>query len=505
MIKRKGLDNVRDFIKLHDHDTVVIALRNLDAGLVLTVDNQDIKLNEAVNQGHKIAIVDMVCGQNIVKYGFPIGHATADIKTGDHVHTHNTKTNLGEQLDYQYAPELEEKIATASAREVQAYHRKNGEVGIRNELWIIPTVGCINKMAQRVKDTFLEEVGALSENVDGVFVFEHAYGCSQMGDDHRATKEILQNIVKHPNAGGVLVIGLGCENNQVDEFKESLGEYDKNRIRFMIAQDHADEIEAGKALAKEVYGIMKKDVRQPSPLKNLRIGLECGGSDGFSGITGNPLLGYFSDYLIGQGGTTVLTEVPEMFGAETILMNRCENEEVFQKTVRLINDFKQYYEDNDQVCYENPSPGNKDGGITTLEDKSLGCTQKAGTSNVVDVLFYTDRLKKNGLNLMQGPGNDLVATTALGAAGCHLVLFTTGRGTPYGGFIPTVKVSTNTALAKRKPHWIDYDAGKMLRQSTEAVVEDFIDYVIKVCNGQWAHNETNNYREIAIWKFGVTL
>lgn len=497
---------MRDFIKLHDNDNVVIALKGLKAGLVIEVDGTRITLNQDVKQGHKIALVDIQSGKDVIKYGFPIGHATIDIKVGCHVHTHNIKTNLGEQLDYAYIPELEEKNAAALEREVQVYHRKNGDIGIRNELWIIPTVGCINKIAQNIRDNFLAEAGALATDVDGVFVFEHAYGCSQMGDDHDTTKEILQNIVKHPNAGAVLVVGLGCENNQVAEFEKTLGKYDKERIRFMIAQEHEDEIEAGTEIVKDLYDLMKNDRRSASPLKNLRIGLECGGSDGFSGITGNPLLGYFSDYLIAQGGTTVLTEVPEMFGAETILMNRCENEEVFNKTVRLINDFKQYYEDNNQVCYENPSPGNKDGGITTLEDKSLGCTQKAGTSNVVDVLFYTDRLKKNGLNLMQGPGNDLVATTALGAAGCHLVLFTTGRGTPYGGFIPTVKVSTNTTLAQRKPHWIDYDAGKMLTaQTTEEVVEDFTDYVINVCNGQWTNNEDKNYREIAIWKFGVTL
>jgi len=496
---------VRNFIKLHDNDNVIIALKDLDVGFAIAIDGKEIILHENIKQGHKIAIVNIESGQDIIKYGFPIGHATASIKVGFHVHTHNIKTNLGEQLDYEYVPDLEEKIIASQKREVQVYSRKNGDIGIRNELWIIPTVGCVNKTAERIKDEFLAQVDKLATDVDGVFVFEHAYGCSQMGDDHETTKEILQNIVRHPNAGAVLVIGLGCENNQVDQFRATLGEYDDERIRFMVAQEQDDEVETGVKIVEALYDIMKNDRRTPSPLKNLRIGLECGGSDGFSGITGNPLLGYFSDYLVSHGGTTVLTEVPEMFGAETILMNRCETQEVFNKTVRLINDFKQYYEDNNQVCYENPSPGNKDGGITTLEDKSLGCTQKAGTSNVVDVLFYTDRLKTNGLNLLQGPGNDLVATTALGAAGCHLVLFTTGRGTPYGGFIPTVKISTNSPLAKKKPHWIDYDAGKILTTPTKEVVQDFTDYIIDVCNGNWTHNENRNYREIAIWKFGVTL
>ena len=497
---------MRNFIKLHTNDNVIIALKDLEEDLILQVDKINVTLNEDIKQGHKIAIQDIQTGQDIIKYGFPIGHATELIKAGFHVHTHNINTNLGEQLDYEYIPVLAEIVTKESEREVQVYHRKNGEIGIRNELWIIPTVGCINKMAHLIKDNFIAEAGDLAADVDGVFVFEHPYGCSQMGDDHETTKEILQNIVKHPNAGAVLVIGLGCENNQVAAFKKTLGEYDQERVCFMVAQEHDDEVAVGTKIVRDLYNTIKNERRRPSPLKNLRVGLECGGSDGLSGITGNPLLGFFSDYLITRGGTTVLTEVPEMFGAETILMNRCESRDVFNKAVRLINDFKQYFEDNNQVCYENPSPGNKDGGITTLEDKSLGCTQKAGTANVVDVLFYTDRLKKNGLNLMQAPGNDLVATTALGAAGCHLVLFTTGRGTPYGGFIPTVKISTNTTLAQKKSHWIDYDAGKMLAaQTTAEVGEDFIDYVIKICNGEWVHNETNNYREIAIWKFGITL
>ncbi|MCL1990830.1 MAG: altronate dehydratase family protein [Defluviitaleaceae bacterium] len=496
---------MKDFIQLHQNDNVVIALKDLKAKTVITVDGQAIQLQEDVDRGHKIAIRDIKENENVIKYGFPIGHATMRIKKGCHGHTHNVKTNLDTQLAYTYSPELNTTVTPFEHREIHVYHRKNGEIGIRNELWIIPTVGCINKLAQRVKSTFLKEMGQLSNNVDGVFVFEHAYGCSQMGDDHITTKAVLQNITLHPNAGAVLVIGLGCENNQVAAFKETLGDHDSERIKFMIAQQQDDEIAAGVALVQALYEVMKNDQRQPAPLSSLRVGLECGGSDGFSGITANPLLGYFSDYLIGQGATTVLTEVPEMFGAETILMNRCETEAVFHQTVNLINDFKQYYEDNNQVCYENPSPGNKAGGITTLEDKSLGCTQKAGTSNVVDVLLYTERLKKKGLNLLQAPGNDLVATTALGATGSHLVLFTTGRGTPYGGFVPTVKVATNREMALKKPHWIDFDASLMLERSVDDVLAQFVDHVIEVVNGKWTQNETNDYREIAVWKFGVTL
>lgn len=495
---------MREFIKLHEEDNVVIALVDLQPGKEIKIANQTIVVKEEVKRGHKVALKPIKEKDDIIKYGFPIGHAIKPIEVGTHVHTQNTKTNLNDRLEYDYQPQLKEKVELLMDREINVYHRHNNEIGIRNELWIIPTVGCVNQTAELIKKEFLAETPKLA--IDGVFTFTHTYGCSQMGDDHETTKKILQNIVKHPNAGGVLVLGLGCENNQIAEFKASLGAYDKERIRFLVAQDFEDEIEAGVEAVKELYQIMKNDVRSPSLIRNLRVGLKCGGSDGLSGITANPLLGYFSDYLIKCGGTSILTEVPEMFGAETILMNRAESKEVFDKTVKLINNFKHYYERNNQVCYENPSPGNKDGGITTLEDKSLGCTQKAGTSNVVDVLEYTDRVQKNGLNLLQGPGNDMIAVTALGSAGCHLALFTTGRGTPFGGFIPTVKVASNSPLAMKKSNWIDYNAAKLLTATTtEEVIEEFIDYLCDVCNGKWTKNELNGYREIAIWKSGVTL
>ena len=495
---------MRPFIKLHVDDNVIVALTDIKRGTKLVVDDNELVVTADIKQGHKIAIKEIPTESFIIKYGFPIGHALSDIELGSHVHTHNIKTNLNHCLSYDYHPDLKPVVKPIFDREIRAYYRKNWEIGIRNELWIIPTVGCVNKTAEIIKNQFLAETENLT--IDGVFSFAHPFGCSQMGDDHDTTRAILQNIVKHPNAGGVLVLGLGCENNQIETFKETFGDYDEERVRFLAAQDVEDEVEAGVAILKELYQLMKQDYRATALLRNLKIGLKCGGSDGFSGITANPLLGYLSDYIVKSGGTTVLTEVPEMFGAETILMNRAKDEETFDKIVHLINDFKGYYERHNQVCYENPSPGNKAGGITTLEDKSLGCTQKAGTSNVVDVLRYTDRVKERGLNLLQGPGNDLVAVTALGSAGCHLVLFTTGRGTPFGGFIPTIKVATNHELAQKKKHWIDYDASTLLTASTtEEVVEDFINYVCDVCSGKWTNNERNGHREIDIWKSGVTL
>jgi len=390
-------------------------------------------------------------------------------------------------------------------RDIQIFRRGNGEVGVRNELWILPTVGCVNGIARQIQQRFLKETFG-AEDIDGVYLFTHPFGCSQLGQDHVNTRTMLQNMVRHPNAGAVLVIGLGCENNQIDVFRSTLGEYDPERVEFMVLQQYDDEVEAGLERLRSLYKAMRNDKRQPGKLSELKFGLECGGSDGLSGITANPMLGRFSDYVIANGGTSVLTEVPEMFGAERILMSRCQDEQVFTKTVNMVNDFKRYFMAHEQPIYENPSPGNKAGGITTLEEKSLGCTQKAGQSKVMDVLKYGERLRVHGLNLLSAPGNDAVATSALAGAGCHMVLFSTGRGTPYGGFVPTVKLSTNSELAAKKPHWIDFDAGRLVHgMSMDEVLAQFIDLIVEIANGKHTRNEINDFRELAIFKSGVTL
>lgn len=496
---------MKEFIKIHSRDNVIIALKNFSAGDIVEVEGKRISLLADIEKGHKIATEDITNGADIIKYGYPIGHAIADIKVGEHVHVHNVKTNLNDVFDYSYDPNLIDKLPHPNQNlTFNGFRRKNGDVGIRNEIWIVPTVGCVNGIAEQIIREFKQEENPT--DIDGIEVFKHSYGCSQLGDDHLNTRQILGDIALHPNAGGVLVLGLGCENNIISEFMASLGDYDKTRIKYLSSQSTSDEVEDSKALLKEIYEVVRQDKREPIPVSELRVGLKCGGSDGLSGITANPLVGYFSDWLISQGGTTILTEVPEMFGAEKILMDRCVNEEVFDKTVHLINDFKQYFIDQNQPIYENPSPGNKAGGITTLEDKSLGCTQKGGIANVVDVLKYGERLKKRGLNLLSSPGNDLVATTALGASGCHIVLFTTGRGTPFGSFIPTLKIATNTELAVKKPHWIDYNAGPLAEDQTfDEALEKFVDKILAVANGEKAHHEKNGFREIAIFKTGVTL
>ncbi len=479
-------------------DNVAVALCNLQKGGIY----EGVTLAEDVAKGHKFALRDIKQGENIIKYGSPIACATADIKKGGHVHTHNAKTNLSENLEYTYnkAPTELSKVAD---RVVKVYPRANGEVGIRNELWIIPTVGCVNAQAKLIAEAFKSQYG--TDGFDGVFTFTHPYGCSQLGDDHERTKLILQKMVRHPNAGGVLVLGLGCENNQMSAFREGLGSIDESRIKFLVAQEVEDEVAEGVELCRQIAEVIKRDKRVERSISCLKVGLKCGGSDGLSGITANPLVGLFSDYIVAAGGTTVLTEVPEMFGAEQLLMNRAKDKATFEKTVKLINDFKDYFRKNGQTVYENPSPGNKAGGITTLEDKSLGCTQKSGSGPVEDVVFDDGFITKKGLNLLNGPGNDMCAVTNLGAAGCHLVLFTTGRGTPFGGFVPTLKIATNSELASTKRGWIDFDAGAVLETNFATQLERLTDLIVETANGKLTKNEINHTKEIAIFKTGVTL
>ena len=499
---------IKQLIQINPADNVAVALQDLAQGQHIECNGTELVIKSAVARGHKIALQMIAPNGQVIKYGYPIGHATQPIGIGEHVHVHNTKTNLSDINQYQYEPvttDLLPKLTDGLAdREVRLYRRKNGDIGIRNELWIVPTVGCVVGIARQIQKQFLNRHPDLA--IDGVYTFNHSYGCSQLGDDHENTKIILQNMVKHPNAGAVLVVGLGCENNQVAAFRQTLGEFDQSRVKFMISQKVEDEIESGVELLEQLYQQMRQDKREPGYLSEVKFGLECGGSDGFSGITANPMLGLFSDYLTAHGGTTVLTEVPEMFGAERILMSHCKDSIVFQKTVQMINDFKQYFIAYNQPIFYNPSPGNKEGGITTLEDKSLGCTQKAGHSQIVDVLKYGERLKTKGLNLLSAPGNDAVATSALAAAGCHIVLFTTGRGTPYGGFVPTLKIATNSELANRKKHWIDFDAGQLIGNvSMVTMLENFIGLLVQTVNGQPTKNEINDFRELAIFKSGVTL
>ena len=492
------------FLKIASSDNVAVAIEELQQGENLQVGDDTILLHDTIPAGHKVALKALAEGEHVVKYGYAIGHTLQAVKAGEWINEKKIKTNLEGLLDYDYKPKLVNLDIPLRNLTFKGYKRANGDVGVRNEIWIIPTVGCVNGTANSLAEQLRRETNL--QGVDAIVAYPHNYGCSQLGDDHENTRNILRDMVQHPNAGGVLVVGLGCENNQVSAFRELLGDIDPNRVKFMETQKVDDEYETGMQLLREIYETTSTDQREDVPLSSLKIGLKCGGSDGFSGITANPLLGVFSDFLIAQGGSSVLTEVPEMFGAETILMNRCVNRNLFDKTVLLINDFKDYFMRNNQPVYENPSPGNKAGGISTLEEKSLGCTQKCGQSEVKDVLMYGERITTKGLNLLSAPGNDLVAATALASSGCHMVLFTTGRGTPFGTYVPTMKISTNTPLYEKKPGWIDFNAGTIVQnESLDEVNERFIEYILKVASGELVNNEKKNYREIAIFKTGVTL
>lgn len=496
---------MQDYIKINENDNVAVALRDINSGEIIEASWGKITITDNVVRGHKFALYDISENETVIKYGYPIGHATKDIKRGEHVHVHNIMTNLGDNVEYSYNPqEYDSSLEIQEKKTFMGYERKNKTVGVRNELWIVPTVGCVNSIAKAIEYNCRNLVG---KNIDAVVAFNHPYGCSQMGDDQENTREALSGIISHPNAAGVLVLGLGCENSNIDVIKSYLGDYDSDRIRFLVSQESDDEVEEGVAIMKELAALAAGDRRTAQPLDKLVVGLKCGGSDGFSGITANPTVGVFTDILTQNGGTAILTEVPEMFGAETMLMDRAESEEVFQKTVSLINDFKDYYRKNNQTIYENPSPGNKAGGISTLEDKSLGCTQKSGTSKVTDVLKYGEKVKKCGLNLLAAPGNDLVASTALAVSGAQIILFTTGRGTPFASVVPTVKISTNSQLAVKKEKWIDFDCGILVNEGTTLnnLGQDLFDYVIKVAEGELVKSEKNGYRDLAIFKQGVTL
>ena len=513
------------YIKINPADNVAVALQDLAKGEVV----EGVTLTMDIPRGHKIVLHSLKAGDNVIKYGFPIGHVTRDAAAGTMVDHSCIKTNLEGLLDYKYEPldyvkedasqtktfsthKGGEKVLSAPSvvgsgtKTFKGYRRADGQVGIRNQIWVIPTVGCVNGICEQIVSKFKAEIAGQASSVDAIVCFPHNYGCSQLGDDHENTRKVLADMIHHPNAGGVLVVSLGCENNQLDAFRELVGPVDESRVKMFVCQKVDDEVAYGVERLKEIYAVASKDVREDVPVSELRVGLKCGGSDGLSGITANPLLGVFSDWIVAQGGTTVLTEVPEMFGAETILMNRCQDEATFDKTVHLINDFKEYFMKQGMPVYENPSPGNKAGGISTLEEKSLGCTQKCGKSIVRGVLKYGERLNVKGLNLLSAPGNDLVASTALASCGCQIVLFTTGRGTPFGTFVPTMKISTNTPLYEKKGNWIDFNAGVLAQGEPMAdVAARFVDFVLAAASGNPVNNERNNYREVAIFKQGVTL
>ena len=489
-------------VRITPGDTVAVALSPLKAGETVCWGDGEVTLKEDLPMGHKAALRAIHKGEAVIKYGYPIGEATEEIAEGAHVHTHNLHTLLSGKKEYSWHPAAPQ-VRGKEKDVFMGYPRKTGRPGIRNELWILPTVGCVNDVAKTIARRAQKLAGGA---VEGIYAFPHPYGCSQLGDDQENTRKVLAALATHPNAGGVLLLGLGCENSGIDQIRPYMGEYDPERVRFLVCQQAEDELEDGLKLAEELAERMRQDVRSECSAAELVVGLKCGGSDGLSGITANPTIGVFSDLLTAMGGSTILTEVPEMFGAETILMDRCENEELFRKTVNLINDFKGYFESYHMPVYENPSPGNKAGGITTLEDKALGCTQKSGFSPVKGVLAYGERVSEAGLNLLNAPGNDLVAATALAVSGAQMVLFSTGRGTPFGCPVPTVKIASNTPLAEKKKHWIDFNAGRLLDGMTlEAMGRELTELVLAIAGGKQARNEENGFHDLAIFKQGVTL
>lgn len=493
---------MKSYLKINPNDNVAIVVKDLEKGK--QIEEFGLELKEDIKRGHKFAIKNINKGEDIIKYGMPIGHALENIEEGSWVHVHNLKTNLSDIIEYEY-----DKKEVNLANELKddelkfmGYLREDGRAGIRNEVWVVPGVGCINQTCNNLVNMARQKYPDVSFQS-----ITHTHGCSQLGDDLEMTREILAGLIKNPNAAGVLVVSLGCENNIIDEFKEYIKPFNEKRVKFLTVQEVEDEYEEGLSLIDELVEYRNLFKREALPISKLTVGFKCGGSDGFSGITANPLCGYTSDKLVENGAITMLTEVPEMFGAEKLLMNRAKDEETFEDILSMINNFKEYFKSHGQNIYENPSPGNKDGGISTLEDKSLGCIQKGGSSEVVDVLALGEQSYVKGLNLLNGPGNDQVSSTNLAASGCSLIVFTTGRGNPFGSIVPTVKMSTNTELANKKTNWIDFDAGRIISEdlSFEKLRDEFIEYLLEVASGKETNNEKYGFREISIFKDGVTL
>jgi altronate hydrolase len=489
-------------LKLHRRDDVAVALRDLAAGERLGVAGNIVEVVEAIPQGHKLALAGLDKGAVVRKFGWPIGRLTAAVAAGAHVHRHNLETLLGGVEGYRYAPAPSEALPEDSATRFEGYRRPDGRVGTRNEIWILPTVGCVARTAERIAAiAHARHAGA----VDGVYAFGHPHGCSQLGEDLDGTRALLAALACHPNAGGVLILGLGCESNQLDRLIEEIPQALRGRVRTLKAQGVEDEVEAGLAEVDALAAIAALCAREPAGLGDLVIGLKCGGSDGFSGLTANPLVGRIADRVVGSGGAAILTEIPEMFGAERLLMARASDAAVFDRIVGLVNGFKRYYLGHGQTVAENPSPGNIEGGITTLEEKSLGAVQKAGRAPVADVLAYGERVRRKGLSLLEAPGNDAVSATALAAAGATMILFTTGRGTPLGFPAPTVKIASNSQLAARKPGWIDFDAGSVLAHGFDGAADALVVRIAAIASGAPTAAERSGERDIAIWKRGVTL
>ncbi|MCD8013016.1 MAG: altronate dehydratase family protein [Lachnospiraceae bacterium] len=489
-------------IKIAPKDNVAVALHPIAKGEPIEADGRMIAALEDIPQGHKVAIRPIKNGDDVIKYGFPIGHAVSDAAPGTWMHTHNVKTNLSGEVAYTYQPDLHYPDPVEPEL-FSGFRRKDRRAAIRNEIWIIPTVGCVNDVAKKLAR---DNQDLVDGSIDGLYAFTHPFGCSQTGADHAQTRKLLAALARHPNAAAVLVLSLGCENLTHEQFLAELGEYDADRVKFLTCQDVEDEFEAGRQLLEQCAEYAAQFTREPIPVSELVVGMKCGGSDGLSGITANPMVGRFSDMMTARGGSTVLTEVPEMFGAEGLLMNRCADEAVFRKAVDMINGFKNYFISHGEVVYENPSPGNKEGGITTLEDKSCGCVQKGGTAPIMDVIGYGDPVVTKGLNMLYGPGNDLVSATAMTAAGAHLILFTTGRGTPFGAPAPTLKISTNSQLAAKKKGWIDFDAGTIADgEQIDDAAKRLFALVLEVAGGRRTKTEQRGYREISIFKDGVVL
>ncbi len=501
---------MKDFIRLDADDNVVTATHALEVGVEVADGKKTIQL---IPSGHKVAIRAIPKGDQIRKYAQMIGVASDHIAPGEHVHTHNCDFVATNQ-NYEFGTDMRD-VTPATGDTFMGYKRENGAVGTRNYIAIVTSVNCSATAARRIADAFGPEELAAYPNVDGVVAFVHGTGCGMAsdGDGFEALQRVMWGYAKHPNHAGVLMVGLGCEMNQIDWLLEAYGLKASETFQVMNIQNVAGlqkTIDMGIAKVRAMLPIANEAKREPCPVSDLKVALQCGGSDAWSGITANPALGYACDLLAAQGGTGVLAETPEIYGAEHLLTRRAVSEDVGKKLIGLVEWWKDYTARNKGSMDNNPSPGNKKGGLTTILEKSLGAAAKGGTSPLTGVYKYAEPVTAKGFTFMDSPGYDPASVTGQIAGGCQVVVFTTGRGSAFGSKpSPTIKVSTNTTMYERMTDDMDVNAGDMLLGDVtlEEKGREIYEMILRVASGEASKSEAQGLGdyEFVPWQIGAVM
>ena len=499
-----------DFVRLDRADNVVTATRALEVGVVI----EDVQTTALIPSGHKIATAAIAKGDPVRKYAQLIGYAATDIKAGDLVHTQNVEFR-NTDMAYEFSTDLRYVVPATTQDSFMGFRRENGRVGTRNYIAIVTSVNCAATAARMIADHFTPDILSQFPNVDGVAAFVHGTGCGMAdnGDGFEALQRVMWGYAKHPNHAGVLMVGLGCEMNQIDWLLEAYGLKHSPTFQTMNIQKVAGlrrTIEMGIAKITAMLPIADNAIRTECPASELMVALQCGGSDAWSGVTANPALGYACDLLTAQGATGVLAETPEIYGAEHLLTRRAVDQATGDKLISLIKWWEDYTTRNKGSMDNNPSPGNKQGGLTTILEKSLGAAAKGVTPPLTGVYKYAEPVTTRGFTFMDSPGYDPASVTGQIAGGCNLVCFTTGRGSAFGSKpAPTIKIATNTEMAMRMSEDMDIDAGEVLSKgiSIEEKGREIYKMFLRVASGEVTKSEAQGLGdyEFVPWQIGAVM